>query len=65
MWHCVALDCGAVIWTSDPIGPEPALEADRETCLAWYDQKDALLELGRQWMDEHYPDWRDPTAYWD
>ena len=45
------------------IGPEP--QGDREAFLAWLDEKDRLGTLAQEWLDEHYPNWRDPLAYWE
>jgi len=30
-----------------------------------YDAKYALREQTEAWLDEKYPDWRNPAAYWD
>ncbi len=30
-----------------------------------YPAVDASEKTARAWADEHYPDWRDPLAYWD
>jgi hypothetical protein len=65
MWHCVVRSCGEQVWASDPFGPEPPPDAGRDAHLAWYAQKDEWAELGRSWLDSEYPDYRDPTAYWD
>lgn len=72
MWHCVVEDCDNPIWTSDPVGPElpypnrnsADYEDERKMWLAWLDRKNELEELGQAWLDEKYPEWRDPTTYW-
>ena len=32
---------------------------------AWSEECDKLEEQGYKWLDENYPDWRDPTKYWE
>ena len=66
-WHCVVSDCESVISTSGQIEPEPPYDCDEQRAewLAWHDKKDGLAKSGQSWLDEHYPDWRDPVAYWD
>lgn len=62
-WEAVVTDCEKVVWSSDEkLEPQPD---GREASLEWYDAKDELAHLGKAWLEEHYPDWRDPTAYWD
>lgn len=31
----------------------------------WSKECDNLIEQGYEWLDENYPEWRDPTKYWD
>ena len=50
----VVTDCGEVIWRTDPI------------LLSGVDSSMSLLESeAKKWLEEHYPDWEDPLAYWD
>ena len=65
-WHVVVLDCGEPVWEADQrVAPEPNASKDKEGWLAWLDSKDALYKLSEAWLDEHYPEWREPTSYWD
>ena len=41
--------------------PIPAGMTGRE----YYDVSDAAEHAALAWADEHYPDWRNVTAYWD
>ena len=60
-----ATDQGAIIWHTDKTIARPANEADRSDHLAFCDQQDELEKQAGAWLDEHYPDWNDPLAYWD
>lgn len=68
-WHCVVADCGGLVWQSQRIEPEPEYSLQDETKLAawkdWTAKKDALQQEGIAWLDQNYPDWEDPLAYWD
>jgi len=66
-WHCIVTDCGETIWQSEEyVGPEPYYsDKTCETWLKWSGRKDALATVGTDWLDEHYPDWRNDLAYWD
>lgn len=66
-WHCVVLDAGKVVWAADEqVEPEPHYSEDsREAWLDWRDRKSKLGNLGKEWLEEHYPNWRDPLAYWE
>ena len=62
-WHCIVLDASQTIWTSDSIEPQPDFE-DRDATSLWYSKQDTLKKLGKAWLDEKYPDWQNPLAYW-
>jgi hypothetical protein len=69
-WVCNVKAGEILIWSSEPIEPEPAYhrgESDekRAIWLAWQDKKDRLREHGIAWLQEHYPEWQRFTAYWD
>jgi hypothetical protein len=70
-WSGVVLDGEVEIWESERLVPEPEYESSkhgddqRKVWLAWQDQKDALADQCREWLNENYPDWEDPLAYWD
>jgi len=69
-WHCIVTDCGEVIWQSEEyLEPEPEMSYDddekRQAWRDWYNRKDALVNVGAAWLNEHYPDWRNDLAYWD
>lgn len=50
------LDGDTVIYTTEPITGED----EKSYALASKAQAAAA-----EWLDEHYPDWRNPAAYWD
>lgn len=52
-------DSGKVIHTTEPIHL-PAKE-DRK----YYEIGDKADKTAKAWLDQHYPDWRNPGAYWD
>lgn len=69
-WRWVVCDCGEIIQTSpDQLEPEPEYklgdEDGRIAWLAWHDKKDQFARLGTSWLIAHYPNWKDPLAYWD
>lgn len=53
MWVAAAFDGDAEIWRSE------VREGD-----SWV-VGDELEKMGDAWINEHYPNWRDPLAYWD
>jgi len=69
-WHCVVTDCDEVVWTSDErVEPEPEYSLDdeekKQAWRGWSDRKETMGELGLAWLEEYYPDWQNPLAYWD
>jgi len=52
----IATDCGKPIYTTDPI---PANGKEK------YDISDEVKKVAIEWLDENYPDWQNPGAYWD
>lgn len=50
-------DGQAAIFTTDPIG----FEEDK----ARYDAQNKARALAVAWLNEHYPNWEDASAYWD
>lgn len=50
-------DGDAVIFTTDSVG----FEDDK----ARYDAEDKALALAVAWLNEHYPNWEDASAYWN
>lgn len=62
-WYGVVKDCGKIVWqTDETVDAEPE---EREQYLVWGDSRQELAEQARNWLDENYPDWQDPLAYWD
>lgn len=53
-----------MLWRSELSFPKPGYE-DRDAYLFWSNQVDSLEAQARQWLDENYPDWGNPLAYWD
>lgn len=41
------------------------LKASEPTAERDYAALDQLTTAAREWLDDHYPDHKDPTAYWD
>lgn len=50
-------DGEAAIFTTDPVG----FEEDK----ARYDAQDKARALAVAWLNEHYPNWEDASAYWN
>jgi len=68
-WHCVVKDAGEIVWQSEEqLGVEPSYtrsdEEGRKVWLDWHDRKRDMHKLGEAWLDENWPEWRDPLAYW-
>ena len=64
-WQCVVKDCESIIWKSEPIEPEPKFDKENsKPWNAWYDKKEKLSKIGISWLNENYPDWESPLAYW-
>ena len=55
--ECIVTDCDEVIWQSGAVGPSGNLKC--------YDIDNVLSPLGTEWLEENYPDWKDPLAYWE
>jgi hypothetical protein len=51
-------DCGKVIFATDEVSVDP-LSRDR------YKVTDAHEAVAREWLEKHYPDWLNASAYWD
>lgn len=56
--YVVVTDCGKVIWQSEPYG-EKDFDCKR------YELSDKLYQIGKDWLNEHFPDWESFTAYWE
>jgi hypothetical protein len=59
-----------VIFATSPTDPEPGWkggesEEKRQLQLAWYAQKDQKGDEARAWLNERYPEWMNPLAYWE
>ena len=54
-----------VIWCTAQALERPDDSAPREEHLAFYDAKDALVASAKDWLNDQFPDWEDPLAYWD
>lgn len=52
-WYGVVRDCGNVIYRTEPL-KNPMFEQQYE-----------LADAAQAWLEEKYPDWKDPLAYWD
>jgi len=49
-------DCGKVVYSTEPMPLN-----DRKS----YEVSDEALKVATAWLDEHWPDWKNPAAYWD
>lgn len=59
-------DCGQIIWRSEKtIAPMPSGRENYEAYLAWREEENALEREAVEWLEQHYPDWKNPLAYWD
>lgn len=62
-WHGFVRDCGETVWqTDETLGPQPE---EKEQYLAWSDSRQVLAGKAEDWLNENWPDWKDPLAYWD
>jgi hypothetical protein len=69
--ECVVLDAATdgVLWRM-VIAPEPPYRAcdddpeARQAWLAWQEKRSYMEFLAEKWLNQNYPDWRDPAAYW-
>lgn len=50
-------DCGKVIHTTEPI------QLPEDDCKK-YEVADEAYKAAVAWLNEHYPDWQNPGAYW-
>lgn len=63
-WVGRVTDCGKVIFEHPYIlEVEPSYDP-REVWMEWHTRKSALGEDCAEWLNEHYPEWRNATAYW-
>ena len=63
--HAIVEDCGETVWTSESVAPAPGSGSTREEWRAFDERKERILNQARNWLRCHYPDWKDPLAYWD
>lgn len=56
---CVVTDCAEAIHTTEPI----PLPGERGKCYEEVIGK--VDEIAETWLNEHYPEWKNPGAYWD
>lgn len=54
----IVTDCGETIHTTKPVQ-----QKEEETLYCQFLER--VIGAGERWLDEHYPQWRDPAAYWD
>lgn len=64
IFHAVVLDGGQIVWESEKTPPKPE-NATNEEMIAWYDFEEGLKNQAVAWLNENYPDWENPLAYWD
>lgn len=62
----VVMDGTQVIFTTPPTRIEPAYsQENRSDWLAYMKEKEARQSDAHAWLDANYPDWQNPTAYWE
>lgn len=55
----IVTDCDNTIWEADPM---PGIKEDGEE--NWDAYRECQV-VAKAWLNEHYPDWNDPAAYWE
>lgn len=53
------MDCGKVVFATEPI------QLPSERSKEYYEVSEAARSGAIAWLDQNYPDWRNPGAYWD
>lgn len=61
-YHSVVIDCGNVIWESEPFRPQPNSYDEMNN---WLDEKDEMVQQAKRWLIQNYPDYQDVLAYQD
>ena len=66
-WHCVVKDGETILWESPQLSPKPHWDAPEDVPEydIWNFQRDTIVEQGRQWLEDRYPDYKNPLAYWE
>ena len=57
-------DCGKVIFETGMTKPQPPFD-DRESYDLWHNEEMALHGEAQAWLEERYPDYKNPLVYWD
>lgn len=52
----VVKDCGNAIFSTEPVAKPEA---------KWWEVDGREKNIAEAWLAEHYPNWKDATAYWD
>jgi len=63
--HGAVWDQGKIVWHTKQVAEKPGPDSSREDSLTYYDLDDELKRQAVAWLTEHYPDYKDPLAYWD
>ena len=63
-WCCVVNDNkkNEIVWNTNSIGPIPDEIPDNDSYklqFLWMER------IAIAWLEEHYPNWQDPQAYWE
>jgi len=59
-------DAETVIFSTEVVQyPEPSDPRDRKAWVARQDTEDKLKAVAMAWIQERFPNWQDPSAYWD
>lgn len=62
----VVTDCGKVIFRTMPTSAQPSYNQSDNTALTeWFTKRDGKSKEAEAWLNEQFPNWKDPLAYWD
>ena len=59
--YAAIVDGETVIFRTD----ESVVEEPGEKYVDYLDRRGVLEDQALAWLNEHYPDWQDPSAYWE
>jgi len=63
--HCVVLDSDKVVWESEVKLPPKPSYSNKEEWESWRESKIDLEKAGKDYLENNYPDYENPLAYWE